>query len=216
MPAGTYDAPGAFPSDEELVARAVEHHPELAARRAAIAAIAADTAVADVEAFPIVDIGLSFVREGAAGSPANYIGMLTLGMSLPFFDANTAARATARAQQRIAEAELAAFEATIDARVRRAASALRAASERINLYLTEVLPGFERNRALLTTAFELGEIDALAASVGRQRLLEVQSDALDAIAEYHRALGDLESQLGSELTPDVTHATSAPPSGDAP
>ena len=53
-----------------------------------------------------------------------------------------------------------------------------AAAERTSAYGTEILPRFEENLALLGRSFELGELDLLALSTGRERFLRIQSDAL--------------------------------------
>ena len=204
-PAGDLDSPAVLPPDATLVARALAEHPLVRALEAAIAEQHARAELADREAIPTLDVGLSFAREGSAGSPANYIGLLVLGVSIPFWDANTEERAMARAELSVAEAELEAIRGAIEARVLRAASAVRAASERVRIFQADVLPGFEQNIVLLQQAFTLGELDALQVGTATRRLLEVQANALEAFAEYHRALAELESQVGGEVVEDDAH-----------
>lgn len=206
-PAGELDPPHAVPDDDALVARALTSHPLLLALEAAVAEREAQVGLADREAFPSVTVGLSFAREGSAGSPANYIGLLTLGVGIPVWDQNGAARAEARAALSIAEAERDALRSAIEARVLRAASSLRSARDRVRIFTDEVLPGFESNLALLQQAFTLGELDALDVATATRRLLEVQGNALDAFAEYHAALAELEAQVGSEVMEDEAHET---------
>jgi cobalt-zinc-cadmium efflux system outer membrane protein len=201
-----------LPGDSVLVARAIAEHPLVRALEAASAERRAQAELADREAIPTLDLGLSFAREGSAGSPANYIGLLVLGMAIPLWDANSGERAMARAEVSVAEAELEALRGAIEARVLRAASAVRASSERVRIFQTDVLPGFEQNIVLLQQAFMLGELDALEVGTATRRLLEVQSNALDAFAEYHRALADLESQVGEEVVDDGGHAHDDPTS----
>ncbi len=206
-PAGELDPPHAVPDDDALVARALTSHPLLVALEAAVAEREASLRAADREAFPAFTVGLSFAREGSAGSPANYIGLLTLGVGIPVWDQNGAARAEGRAALSIAEAERDALRSAIEARVLRAASSLRSARDRVRIFTDEVLPGFESNLALLQQAFTLGELDALDVATATRRLLEVQGNALDAFAEYHAALAELEAQVGSEVMEDEAHET---------
>lgn len=205
LPLGGLDAPGAMPDVDELVARAQAEHPVLRALAAAVAEEHARADLADREAIPTLDIGLTFAREGSAGSPANYIGMLVLGVAIPVWNPNSAEREAARAAISVAEAELDALRSAIEARVRRAAASVRAAAERVRIFQDDVLPGFERNLALLEHAFQLGELDALEVGTATRRLLEVQANALDAFAEYHRALAELEVQVGAEVVADEEH-----------
>jgi cobalt-zinc-cadmium efflux system outer membrane protein len=206
-PAGELDPPHAVPDDAALVARALTSHPLLLALEAAVTEREARVSLADREAIPNVTVGLSFAREGSAGSPANYIGLLTLGVGIPVWDQNGPARAEARASLSIAEAERDALRSAIEARVLRAASSLRSSRDRVRIFSEQVLPGFESNLALLQQAFTLGELDALDVASATRRLLEVQGNALDAFAEYHAALAELEAQVGSEVMDDEAHGT---------
>lgn len=215
MPLGGLDAPGPAPDVEVLVRRAADEHPMLHALAAAVAEERARAALADREAIPTLDLGLTFAREGSAGSPANYIGMLTLGVAVPLWNPNRTEREAARARISIAEAELEALASTVEARVRRAASAVTAAAERVRIFRDEVLPGFERNLALLRAAFELGQLDALEVGTATRRFLEVQANALDAFAEYHRALAELEAVVGAEVVTDQAHGPREEPQDDA-
>jgi hypothetical protein len=112
--------------------------------------------------------------------------------------------ATAAASQTLpeTEAEEDATEFLLDGEIAAARSAMVAAAERARSYGTEVLPRFEENLTLLTRAFELGEIDLLELSIGRERFLRIQSDALSAQLDYFVALANLERTIGAELWRD--------------
>lgn len=212
LPAGDLDSPGAVPGDSALVERALDAHPLLRALAAAVADARARLELADREAIPTLDIGLTFAREGASpGNLVNYVGLLVIGIDIPVWNPDTEERAMARAAVSVAEAELEALRSTIEARVLRAATSLRAARERVAIFTADVLPGFERNLALLQQAFELGELDALEVGAATRRLLEVQGNALDAFAEYHRALAELEAQVGAEVIADPEHGDGVEP-----
>lgn len=215
MPAGGLDAPGNVPAAATLVARARDSHPALRALASGVAEARARRELADREATPALDVGLSFAREGSAGSPANYIGLVTLGMSLPVWNPRRPEREAARAREVVAEAELRALASAIEARVLRAVAAVGAAAERVRIFENDVLPGFQENLTLLARAFELGELDALEVGTATRRLLDVQGNALDAFAEYHRALAELESEVGAEVIEDTEHAPARADEGRA-
>lgn len=207
VPTGELDAPDALPDDASLVAMAMEHQPLIAAAAAAAATARADVTREDREAFPTLDIGLSVAREGAAGSPANWIALGWLGVTLPFWDQNTQARAEASAAQTVAEADEAALRSRLRARVLGFAAQVRLLAERLRTYQQEVMPGFDASVAGLTQAYQIGEIDLATLSAGRQTLLSMQIESLEAYTEYHTALAELEMVLGAEI--DLHESASA-------
>lgn len=209
-PTGGLDAPDDLPDDDRLIAVALDHHPMIRALDASAAAARAVVVRADRDAIPTISLGVQLSREGSAGSPANYIGLLMLGVALPVWQQNTEERAMASAALSIAEAESTALRSSIGARVRRAASTVRLTAQRLRLYEHDVLPGFGTSLDGLTRAYEVGEIDLATLSAGRQTLLAVQVDALDAYTEYHDALAELETQLGTEI--DMQERDDASPS----
>jgi cobalt-zinc-cadmium efflux system outer membrane protein len=153
--------------------------------------------LADREAWPEPSIGASWHREGGPNEHEDVIfGTLTL--PIPLWQRNQGARAEARADLAIAEAELESLEGRLRARLARAESAVRAAAVRIAVFGTEVLPSFEQNLSMLERAHELGEIDVLDVSVAVERFLRAQDDALDARADYFDALADLEETVGAD------------------
>ena len=107
----------------------------------------------------------------------------------------------------VAEAELGATRRLLDGQIAEARSEVVAAAERTKAYGTEILPRFEENLTLLRRSFELGEIDILALSTGRERFLRIQSDALLAAQDYFTALAGLERVVGIDLWTDDHHDT---------
>lgn len=205
IPAGDLEAPHAIPEDADLVSRALENHPLIHALSAAVTERSAALRVSEREATPTLDVVLLLSREGSAGSPANYIGLLTLGVAIPVWNPNTAERAQAGAQLSIAEAELLSQQSAMQARVLRASATVRSSREQVRIFEEDVLPGFEQHVALLEQAFSLGELNALDVGIAARRLLEAQDNALNAFAEYHRALAELEAEVGDEVVPDNAH-----------
>jgi cobalt-zinc-cadmium efflux system outer membrane protein len=210
-PIGGVDAPREPPAYAELIKVAREKLPSLRAGSAAIAEARARAALADREGWVQPSIGAQYNRESSpAGGDANHVLMGILSLPIPGFRANEGERAKARADIVVANAELSANKEMLDAEIAVARSEVVAAAQRTRAYGTEILPRFEENLTLLRRAFELGEIDILALSVGRERFLRIQSDAFGAQLDYFVALAALERVVGVDLWQDQHHEGAAP------
>jgi cobalt-zinc-cadmium efflux system outer membrane protein len=128
---------------------------------------------------------------------------------LPLAQSNQAERAGARAELIVARAELDAAHALLAGSIAEAHSQAAAAAERVRSYGSEVLPKIEESLNLLRRAFELGEIDLLELSIGRERFLRIQSDALAAHLDYFVAIAGLERAVGVDLWRDEHHHEAA-------
>ena len=76
---------------------------------------------------------------------------------------------------------------------------MRLSAERLRIYEQDVVPGFETALSGLSQAYQVGEIDLAMLSAGRQTFLAMQVEALAAYTEYHDALAELETELGTEI-----------------
>lgn len=202
---------GAIPTLAAVMDLAQDRHPELRARRAMVSEAHARVELADREAWPMPVLGMQVAREGAAGSPANYIVLGTLGLPLPFWQLNQGERARRRVDEDVAQAEERATVRALQARIARAHAELVAAGERLSLFTSNVIPPFEESLALLRRGFEAGEISLLNIAVARERFFAARRDALAAYADYYRAFAELEFAAGSELP----LASSLPANGGA-
>jgi len=210
-PIGHAELPEQPPSLEQLQALARESLPSLVAGRARVQAALARVAVADREAWPRPTIGVQYNREGSPTRAGAFdIIMGVVSVPIPSFQTNQGPRAMARAEVVVAEAELQAQLDLLDGQIAEAHSAVDAASRRALAYGAEILPRFEENLTLLRRSFELGEIDILSLSTGRERFLRIQSDALTAQLDYFVALAWLERVVGVELWNDDQHNGSTP------
>jgi len=205
-PIGALDEPRLTPPVDQLLRLALEQHPGLAAREAAVEEARARVRLEKREASPEPSIGVTYTRESVpvAGIKEHLIqGLMTV--PIPFSQRNQKERANARADLAVREAKRDAFRQTLQARLIRAATAVDADANRIAAYGTEILPAFEGNLALLKRAFELGEVDLLQVLVARERLLRIQQDALTAHQDYYRDVAALEAEVGTEVWPDEHH-----------
>lgn len=210
-PEGRVDTPRDPPDFERLLGVARERLPSLKVHAARVSEAKARVELAEREAWTKPSIGARYIHEGNPGAEGAYdVLMGMLAVPVPSFQRNQAGRAETRAAATVAEAELAAERALLEARVAKARSEVVAAKERTLAYGTEILPRFEENLTLLQRSFELGEIDLLALTTGRERLLRVQSDAFGAQLDYFVALAGLERVVGVDLWRDEHDEETAP------
>ena len=134
-----------------------------------------------------------------AGGDDNHVVLGTLSMPIPMWQTNQGARAEAEADKAIAEAELVAVRQILDGRLAEARAEVVTAVERVKSFGTEVLPRLDENLKLLKRSYELGEIDLITLSAGKERFLRIQAEALAIRNEYFQALTELERVVGSEL-----------------
>ncbi len=210
-PSGTVDPPREPPPLERLVTVARQRLPSLRVGVARVREAQARRALADREAFPQPSVGVQYRREGGgAGEGPRDVLLGALSLPLPSWNTGQGARARARAEVMIASRELDAAERLLAGQIAEAHSEVVAAAARTRAYGDEILPRFEENLTLLRRSFELGEIDLLALSTGRERFLRIQSDALLAQQDYFVALASLERVVGVDLWHDHHELGGAP------
>lgn len=206
VPIGGLDAPRDPPAQADLVRTARQHLPRLRVRHASVREAQARADLASREAWPRPSLGVAYRHEGnpePEGPRDVVLGTITI--PIPSWQLNQGERARTRADVTVAQTELDAVEMLLAGDIAQARSEVAAAAQRVRSYGTEVLPRFEENLTLLRRSFELGEIDLLALSIGRERFLRIQSDALDAHLDYFVAIADLERVIGVDLWRDEHH-----------
>lgn len=204
------EPPRPIPALATVLAAARDDHPELRARRAAVAEARARAALADREGWPTPTVGVSVLREGrgeARGEAPSYILLGEIGLPLPIWNRNQEERGRAGVEEALARAEATTTARALRTGLVRAHAALAAAATRLDLGRTALEPSLEHALALLTQGLAAGELSLAEATVARERLLRAQEDALSAHEDYARALAELEFLLGSELPPPAEGAT---------
>lgn len=204
-PEGNLEDPQKAPPFEALLQIALQNKPELRSYEAAAEEASAKEKLAEKEAAAVPFFGVNLNVEGASAGATEIIALANLGMTFPIWQKNQGDRARALAEKSIAEAQREALTLSLQGRIARGIEGINANVERIALYGKEILPTFEQNLALLQKAFELGQIDILEVGVARERFLAIESQALDAYADYYRAVAALEAEIGAELWPDEKH-----------
>jgi cobalt-zinc-cadmium efflux system outer membrane protein len=183
------------PNVARLLELASLRHPELRVRKAALAQARAETDLAAKEGWPAPALGAELSREGGVDGAAEWIVLGTLRLPLPLWQRNQAERERTRAAQAVAEAELEASSHALVVQIRRAASELDAAAERVKLSAASTAAS-EDSLSLLRRGLEAGELGLLDVTVARERFLAAEVAALAARADYEQAWLELERAVG--------------------
>lgn len=212
VPAGELDAPRKSPNLESLLSLADKSNPQLRTMTTKVRAAEANRALANREAWPKPTIGLQYNREsdpalGLAGGAEADVVLFGVGIPIPLWRRNVAARSRTRAEVEIAKAHQKGERQALRARVERAANEVNVSADRIAAYGSEILPSFEKSLTMLRRSFELGEIEVLDVSVAQRRFLEIQQSALAAYEQYYQAVAALEQVVGTEVWPEERHDT---------
>lgn len=186
--------------DPELpVDLAQARHPLLVARSARVREADARIEVAKSASIPTPVLGAQVAREGSAGSPANYIVLGTLGVTIPVWQRGQGEQASRRVERDVAAAEQSVAVRAQASAVARAHTRLVAARKRVQLFAGGAQPELEQNLAFLRRGVDTGEFSLLDVAVVRERFLAAERNALMARADYFVALADYELAVGAGL-----------------
>lgn len=127
------------------------------------------------------------------GHADDVTGMVGFSLPLPLFDRNQGRIAEAEADIGKVEAQEHSAEARAHAALRRAYHAMAEASEEAALLSDKVLPQAGRSVDLLTQNYSAGEATQIEILDARRVLVEARIQHLKALADYHRALAEVEA-----------------------
>ena len=171
-------------------------------------------ALADLERakrIPDVTVSLGAKRvpasDGDTGSSRRNQVVLGLSVPLPIFDTNRGNVAEALSREEKARDDLAVAELQLGTEVAQATERLRSAHATAETLQRDSLPGAESAYKAATKGFELGKFSFLEALDAQRTLFQVRAQYLLALADAHRAAGDLDRLLGNEgdaATPAMT------------
>ncbi|WP_141594032.1 TolC family protein [Myxococcus sp. AB056] len=178
---------------EALVRTALQQHPGVRMARQEAEASRAEARLASREALPAPRLGASYSREEDA-----HILQATLGVELPLFNRNQAARGVSAARVTQAEAALEAAGRRVEREARLAAARLAAAQAAVGDFAGGVLPAAQENLELLQAAYTAGKVDILQLLLIRRDTLETRRGYVEALADLNSAQAQLAQAIGSE------------------
>ena len=147
--------------------------------------------------------------EGMGGGSGRNQVVVGVSVPLPIFDTNRGNVAEALSREEKARDDLLAAELQLRADVAQAAERLRSARATAQMLQRDALPGAEAARQAAARGFELGKFSFLDALDAQRTLFQVRNQHLLALAEAHRAAGELDRLLGTGGG-ETLHAAPAP------
>jgi cobalt-zinc-cadmium efflux system outer membrane protein len=183
------------PSEDVLVARALDSRLDLLALRREVEAAEKGVELQKSLSWPDVALGFQYERDEGDDK---YMAQLSL--PLPSFNRNQGEVAIASAALERVQAEADALALAVEAEVRRALATYEQARQAVELYSAELLAAQEDTVALLVRAFEAGEVGTADVLLVQRELVEGREGYLEARLDLARAQAGLLAALNLPQT----------------
>ncbi|MBI4544089.1 MAG: TolC family protein [Gemmatimonadetes bacterium] len=194
--------PLSLPGADTLRAWAEATRPMLAKGRTGVQQAEARSALARKEIWPDPVVGVQYgQRAGDMGTGTERMGSLMLGFNLPIFapKRQLRMRAEAAAMEQMAWADLTEMRARVDARIGELLAGLERTRTLVRLYRTEVLPPARANVESSFASYRVGAVDFMTLVDAQMTVNQYQQEYYGLLAEYGRAVAELEMSIGREL-----------------
>jgi cobalt-zinc-cadmium efflux system outer membrane protein len=180
--------------DQRILEIARSRRPDLAAAGLEAAAAAQDVTVTRLDLIP------TLMLEGFTGREEDTDDLLglSIGLRIPLFHRQQAARGAAAAERARMEAELAATERGVQAEVRAAVENYRRSRESLQRFVGDVLTAAVDNVALTERAFAEGEVDIANVLLLRGIAAAAQLEYLDVLENAYGAWFELAAAVAAE------------------
>jgi cobalt-zinc-cadmium efflux system outer membrane protein len=192
--------PTDFPSADTLRAWSAVTRPVLERGRLAVEQTETRQSLAHRQIWPDLTFGVQYgQRPGTTGTTRMASAMV--GISLPIFASKRQYRLRdeAAAMEQMARAELAGVEADVDARIRELLADLERDRTLVRLYRAEVLPQANANVESALSSYRVGTIDFMTVIDAHMTVNRYEQELYALLADYGRAVADLEMTVGREL-----------------
>ncbi|RKG60906.1 TolC family protein [Corallococcus sp. AB011P] len=183
---------GLEPVPEDLEARALARRADLRAVRQTVEAARASQQLASRQVLPTPTIGASYTRDDRTP-----VVQGSIGLTLPLFNQNQAARGEAAAEVQRAQGSLTALERAVRTEVALAAARYRTARVAAELYADDVVQALEENLELSMEAYSAGKLSFTELLILRRESLEARRGHIEALEELNAAAAGLDRALGT-------------------
>ncbi len=180
---------------DDIIHETLSNHPRLHRHRLLIEQRRHELALVQKEARPNFTGSIFFDREEEED---NTVG-ISISVPLPIFNRKQGAIRAAEEAVAVAVAEMNATQKDWINKVNLAVNRLNSSYRTVSLYNREVIEDIRINQKQLERSFRLGETDLLELRLSQQELLDMESEALEATAEYYRRLAHVEGLIGHEV-----------------
>lgn len=203
---GDLDAePAPLPPLADLMAR-IEQSPELARWAAELSQREAAVTLERSRRVPDVSLVAGYRRLTDVDSHALVVGA---SMPLPWFDRNRGGVEEARSRLARAHEDRRAAQARVAATLADAYAALASAHDEVNVLRSAVLPGSQETFEALSEGYRLGRFGYLDVLEAERTLIGARNQYLRALAEYHRAVANVEQLIAAPLAGSTNPQTTA-------
>jgi outer membrane protein, heavy metal efflux system len=189
-----------MPPLDSLRRWAEDSRPMLAAGRGGVERAEARTTLARREIWPEPIIGVQYgQRSGEMGTERMASAMV--GFSIPVFAGSRQLRMRdeAAAMEVMARAELGAMRAEVDARIGELTAELDRTRTLIALYRAEIMPQARANVEASFSSYRVGRVDFMTLVDAQMTASRFEQEMYGFLAEYGRAIAELEMTVGREL-----------------
>jgi cobalt-zinc-cadmium efflux system outer membrane protein len=180
---------------EELVSEAVASRPDLRALKLALAAACERARLARYDYFNVSGALPDINSQGRKGFEAGP----GLRLSIPVFNRNQGAIARAEAEVARLQRQYTRLQDTIVLEVRQAHTRLLQAQQDSRIWREQVLPQADQAVASAEKALEEDGVSLLLVLETTRQLLDARQRALQAAADCHRAVAELERSVGRRV-----------------
>ena len=192
---GQFEMTKPIPTAEHLANR-ISQNPDIARWTVEMAQRHAAIKLEKSGRIPDLSIGGGMKHLNEIGEVALIFG---LSFPLPLFDRNQGAIREAEYNLKKAFEERKSAEVAVRTALATAYGALSAATTTATALKDEVLPGAQSAFDAVTEGYRIGKFDFLEMLDAQRTLFEVRGSYIDALAEYHKAVADVERLIGEPL-----------------
>lgn len=154
--------------------------------------------------WPNFSLGVQYGQRDAGAMGTSRMGSAMVGFSLPIFARGRQLRQRdeAEAMRFMAEAELSAARAEVDARIGELLAELERVHTLVELYRSEILPQADANVESSFSSYRVGSVDFMTLVDAQMVANRYAQEYHTLMADYGRAITNLERTVGRELPAD--------------
>jgi outer membrane protein TolC len=193
--------PADWPARDTLRSWAEQSRPLLQRSRTGVERAETGQALAHRQIWPDFSIGLQYGQRDAGPLGTARMGSAMIGFSIPVFAGRKQMRMRdeAAAMESMAQAELEADRANVDARVGELLAELDRARTLLDLYRDDVLPQADANVESSFSSYRVGAVDFPTLVDAQMTTNRYEQEYFTLLADYGRAVAELETTVGREL-----------------
>jgi outer membrane protein TolC len=192
--------PSVLPGQQVLKAWAEESRPLLDRGRIDVGRAESRVALAGKQIWPNLGLGLQY---GQRGTPTGtqHMGGIMLGFNLPIFAGRRQLplRDEADAMRRVAQADLTAIRAQVDASLGETLAELDWSRSLIGLYRNEIVPQAQATVESSLSSYRVGTVDFMTLLDAQMAVNRFEAELYVFVSQYGTSLAKLEQTIGRTL-----------------